>query len=74
MFLVRPGCPRTRLLRHTDTFTDRDCALLLSVVQNILQTAILKLPEEAATMQTKIDAVSAINKVRPLNGVVCRVG
>lgn len=41
----------------------RDCALLLSVVQNVLQTAILRLPEETASMQTKIDAVSAINKV-----------
>ncbi|KAH9844098.1 Protoglobin-domain-containing protein [Rhodofomes roseus] len=41
----------------------RDCALLLSVVQNVLQTAILRLPDETASMQTKIDAVSAINKV-----------
>ncbi|KZT72546.1 hypothetical protein DAEQUDRAFT_664142 [Daedalea quercina L-15889] len=41
----------------------RDCALLLSLVQNILQSAILRLPKEIASMQTKIDAVSAINKV-----------
>jgi len=41
----------------------RDCALTLGLVQNILQTAILQLPEETASMQTKIDAVSAINKV-----------
>ncbi|CCM05568.1 uncharacterized protein FIBRA_07795 [Fibroporia radiculosa] len=41
----------------------RDCALTLGFVQNILQTAILRLPEETASMQTKVDAVAAINKV-----------
>ncbi|KAI0921630.1 hypothetical protein AcW1_004451 [Taiwanofungus camphoratus] len=41
----------------------RDCALALGLVNNILQTAILKLPEESASMQDKIDAVSAITKV-----------
>lgn len=41
----------------------RDCALTLGLVQNILQTAILQLPAETADLQTKIDAVSAINKV-----------
>ncbi|KZT13026.1 uncharacterized protein LAESUDRAFT_690120 [Laetiporus sulphureus 93-53] len=41
----------------------RDCALTLGLVQNILQTAVLQLPEDAADLQTKIDAVSAINKV-----------
>jgi len=41
----------------------RDCGLTLGLVQNILQTAILQLPEETASMQTKIEAVSAINKV-----------
>ncbi|KAH9939966.1 Protoglobin-domain-containing protein [Amylocystis lapponica] len=41
----------------------RDCALTLGLVQNILQTAILSLPVDVATMQEKIDAVSAITKV-----------
>ncbi|PCH41472.1 hypothetical protein WOLCODRAFT_24769 [Wolfiporia cocos MD-104 SS10] len=41
----------------------RDIALALGVVQTILQTAVLQLPEETANMQVKIDAVAAINKV-----------
>ncbi|KAL6305875.1 Protoglobin-domain-containing protein [Sparassis latifolia] len=41
----------------------RDCALTLGLVQNILQTAILRLPADKATTEDKIAAVSAINKV-----------
>jgi len=41
----------------------RDCALTLGLVQNILQTAILRLPAEKASEEDKIGAVTAINKV-----------
>ncbi|OCH92174.1 hypothetical protein OBBRIDRAFT_773861 [Obba rivulosa] len=41
----------------------RDCALTLGLVQMILQNAILKLPEESASMQEKLDAVAGISKV-----------
>ncbi len=41
---------------------DRDCALALGWVQNLLSMAILQLPEQKANMAVKIEAVSAVNK------------
>ncbi|EKM59249.1 uncharacterized protein PHACADRAFT_249564 [Phanerochaete carnosa HHB-10118-sp] len=41
----------------------RDCALALGLVQTLLQSAILQLPDRTATMSTKIEAVAAITKV-----------
>ena len=54
-----------RLLRSFDPYReDRDCALTLGLVQMLIQNAILKLPEESASMQEKLDAVAALCKVR----------
>ncbi|KAI0030371.1 Protoglobin-domain-containing protein [Vararia minispora EC-137] len=41
----------------------RDCALTLGWVQNVLHTAILSVPEDQLSMQNKITAVTAFNKV-----------
>ncbi|KAL1740035.1 Protoglobin-domain-containing protein [Schizophyllum fasciatum] len=41
----------------------RDCALTLGWVGTVLQTATLQLPEDKLSMQGKIDAVGAINKI-----------
>lgn len=54
-----------------DRASDRDCALTLGWIQTLLTTAILQLPEDTANMSTKIDAVSAINKVRERPGSRC---
>ncbi|ESK96911.1 hypothetical protein Moror_6489 [Moniliophthora roreri MCA 2997] len=41
----------------------RDCALTLGWVENVLHTAVLRLPEEQLPMGDKISAVSALSKV-----------
>ncbi|KAL4242327.1 Globin-sensor domain-containing protein [Abortiporus biennis] len=41
----------------------RDCAITLGLVQNILNTAILQVPEDVLPIQVKSDAISAIGKV-----------
>ncbi|THU92160.1 hypothetical protein K435DRAFT_214205 [Dendrothele bispora CBS 962.96] len=41
----------------------RDCALTLARVESILQTSILKLPEDQLLTAEKISAISAISKV-----------
>ncbi|KAJ3551956.1 hypothetical protein NM688_g4414 [Phlebia brevispora] len=41
----------------------RDCALTLGWVQTILNTAILQLPDNVASLTLKTDAVTAVNKV-----------
>ncbi|KAK0221017.1 Protoglobin-domain-containing protein [Armillaria nabsnona] len=41
----------------------RDCALALGWVCDVLQTAILQLPDDKLSMQEKINAISAITKV-----------
>lgn len=41
----------------------RDCALTLGWVQTILTTAVLQLPDSAASLALKMDAIAALNKV-----------
>ena len=47
---------------------DRDCAMLLGWVQQVLQTAILRVGEERLSMEEKIAACAAAGKVRPAGG------
>lgn len=42
--------------------SDRDCALMLGWVTQVLQTGILRVPDDRLSLNEKIEACAAVNK------------
>lgn len=64
MCSVCPLLPRVHLIEGlTCCLLDRDCALTLGLVQTVIQTAILGLPDDVASIFEKTESISAVTKV-----------